>query len=127
MIRDSAEAVWIRFRTEGVDLRAAPSTKERRASVQNITSRCEEAEIEASNADDDWDLEKMVFVDEAEASGVRNKLKKIQWLCQDEEEAVPTSVVEVIEPFWEAVEMKRNNTKLGNRINGLERELEDVW
>lgn len=51
-------------------------------------------------------------------------IKEIQRMCEDEDEAVLTIAVEVIEQFRDAVGTKRKNAKLVDRVNHLKRELE---
>lgn len=63
---------------------------------------------------------------ENKASEVCNKLEKIRRLCEDEDEAVPTSVVEVVELPLGIAETRCNNENLVDQGNNLERELEDV-
>lgn len=51
-------------------------------------------------------------VEEVALSGVPGKLQKVQRVCEDGGEVVPTFVVEVIEPACEGIEDRRENAKL---------------
>lgn len=127
MKRDFVETVWNRFKPKSADLKLIPSIKEQRVFVQDTANRCNEIEGETEDSDEDWSLEDMVSVDDVVAFTVRDKLKKIQSICEDESKAVPTSVVKVVELSRLIFETKRKNAKLAYRVSDPERELEDMW
>lgn len=63
---------------------------------------------------------------EVAKSGACRNRKKNRRACEDEGGAVLTFVFEMFELSRRPVEMKRDNEKLGNRVDDLERVLEDV-
>lgn len=103
-----------------------PSIEKQHAFVRGVTSRRKEAEAGSEDAEDNWGFEGMVSGDMVAASRARDKLKEILQLCEDGEEAVPKSVVEVIELSWKVVDTKHNNAKLSDRTTDLESEMENV-
>lgn len=51
-------------------MRVTPSVKKERAFVQDFAGRCEVLEIDAANADNDWDFKRMISDDEIAKSVV---------------------------------------------------------
>lgn len=97
MKRDCSEAVWNRFKRKSVDVLTNPSIEEQRALVRVVASRGGEANVEAADTKGDWDFDGVMSADELAASEVRGKLKDFKRIFEDRGEAVPTSVLEVIE------------------------------
>lgn len=56
------------------------STDAQHAFVRDTADRRSEVEVEAKDAIEDWDFEKMVFVEKVMTCGVRGKPKDIQRL-----------------------------------------------
>lgn len=86
-----------------------------------IADRLDAFEGEADDAAKDWYFEKMGFVSETKAFGVRDKLNKIQWLGEIDREAEPASVFKVIELSHRLVETNCSYTKLVDRDEELQR------
>lgn len=103
-----------------------PSIVKQRAFMRDTAGRRAELKGEVGDANEDWDFNGMVYANDMAASGVGNKLKEVQRLCEDEGEAVLTFVIEVIELSREVIETKRDKGKLVGLISDLERELVDV-
>lgn len=78
-------------------MRFDSSAEKRRPLRQDVAGRCEEVDVDAAEADDDWNVERMIFADEFEKSGICWKTKKTQRICGDGSEAVTTFVLEVID------------------------------
>lgn len=54
----------------------------------------------------------MVSAKEVASSGMRGKLQEVQCVCENSGEAVPTTIVEVVELARVGVEAKRKNATL---------------
>lgn len=72
--RDFAEAVWNCYETKGADLRVITLIDEHHTFVRDTAGRRDEVEGDTDDADDNWDFEGMIFVDELAVSEARNKL-----------------------------------------------------
>lgn len=107
-------------------MRIALSIDKKRVFVQDTACCRSEATKDVEEADTGWKFKRMASIDEIAASGVRGKLEEILALFVDKGVAERTSVIELIEFSREAVETKRDNTKLVDGTEGLVREMEDV-
>lgn len=72
-----------------------------------------------ADAEDDWDFEEMVSIDEISKYGACEKMKGIQRICEDGSNAVVTSVVEVIDLSREVVETNSDNAKFDGSLQSL--------
>lgn len=89
--------VWSCFRTEGAGLILIPSIKGQHVFVQDMATHHGAAEAETKDVDESWYFKRMVSANAVAASGVQEKLKELQYICDVGCEAMPTSVVKVIE------------------------------
>lgn len=80
--------------------------------MRDTAGRNDEVKGDAGDADEDWNSEGIVSVDEGAASGVCDKLRNILRLCKGERKTIPISVIEVIELSREVAKAKRNDAKL---------------
>lgn len=110
MRRAYARAVWDRFKATNVDLDKIPSLDGQAAVLRELE---EPPAVEVADAveenDEDLNFDGMVSVDEVAASGLQEKLREIQRLCEESGEAVPVTVVEVVDLARVVVETKREN------------------
>lgn len=65
--------------------------------------------------------------DEVTSPRIHGKTKEAQRICGGEGKAVLTIVVEAIELSRDVVDTKGENAKLVERVNDLERNMQDVW
>lgn len=123
---DLAEAVCMRFKTEAADVWVISSIDKQSEFVQVVTGRGKKAKVEAAKASDDRDFEGTVSVDKVAKFRIREKMKEILHIKNDGGEAVRTTVVKLTDLSRKVFETKYNNTKLGDGIDDLEKELEDA-
>lgn len=79
-----------------------------------------------NDVSEDWNINGMVLVDEAEASRVCNKHKENQRICNNRDKAVQIYAVRVVELSVEVMETRCDNAMLDEPINYLKRELKNV-
>lgn len=108
IIRTYAQAAWDCFTADETDLACIPSLEDQRTFLQVAeTMPAGVGFYDGCDEEDNWNFEEMVSVGEAAAPGVRDMFGKIQLICEEGGEALPTTVVEVIELAREVDETKR--------------------
>lgn len=125
MIRAYAQAVWDRFKADGTALVCIPSLGDRRAFLRVAEALPAGAgSDEGGDEGENWEFKGMVSVDEAAAAGARGKLRELQRICKNGGEAVPTTVVEVIELARDVVGTKRDCAAWVRTHSGILEELD---
>lgn len=109
-----------------MNLKVHPSSEEQRAFVRHNAVNRDKTKAEAHDADEDSNFERKISVDVLVSSGICEKLKKIQCLCEKEGKAVATSVVKLSELSSGGIEKKRDDAKLIDCSGDLVKKLEDV-
>lgn len=104
------KAVWSRYKADGIYLKEIFTLDGQRAFVQHTgTERTSNVPEGMDGEEDNRDVECTVTAEEAATSGIRNKLREVQRVCDDSGEAVPTTIVEVVELAREGINAKRKN------------------
>lgn len=117
MKRNFAGVAWNRFKKEGVDLRLTPSVKEQCAFLLDIADSRYNVKGHLDHLNEYRDFEGRKSVDEVTVSGVCDKLKETQRVCEEGCKAGPTFIVEVIELYQNVVKMKHVSVKLVKRVD----------
>lgn len=68
----------------------------------------------------------MVTAEKVATSGISGKLREVLHVCENEGEALPTTIVDVIKLAHEGIEMKRKNTTMPSQQTDTGTELLDI-
>lgn len=97
-----------------------PSLAKQRAFVRSLdTERTNDAPKGIDNKEDNRNFEGMVTAEGVATSGIRGKLRVIQCVSEKSGEAVPTTILEVIELNREGIEIKRKNATSSGQITDM--------
>lgn len=119
--------MWARYKADGADLNKIPSLAEQRASGRNLnTVRPSYVPGGADDEKDNLDFEGMLAAEEVAASDVCGKLREGQCISENGGDAVPTTLVDVVELVREGIETNRKNTTLSSRQTDLEAKLVEI-
>lgn len=101
-----------------------PSLAEQRVYAQNFgTGRASDVPERMDEGEENRDFKSIVAAKEVASSGLNGKLRAVLRVSENGGEAVPTTIVEVIELGCGGVKMKRKNTALSDQNTDMEREL----
>lgn len=124
MSREFAKAIRARYKVDGIELKDIPSLAEQRAYVRNLDARRTSDVSEGiDDEEENWDFENMVAAEIVASSGLRGKLLEVQRICEDGDEAVPTTILEVVELACDGIKMKHKSVALTDQNMDLEAEL----
>lgn len=77
--------MWARYKADGTDLNEIPSLADQRAFVQNLdTVRLADVPKGIDGKEYNWDFEGIVTAEEVATSSIREKLREVQRVCEDE-------------------------------------------
>lgn len=77
--------------------------------------------------EDNWGFDGMVAAEYIATSGICGTLREVHRVCEDDGDAVSTTIVDVFELAGKGIEAKRKHEAMSGRQTNLEAELVDIW
>lgn len=113
--RELAKAMWACYKADGTDFKEILWLGENCVFLQSLTTDCAGDVLKGiDDEEDSWYIESTVTAEEEATNDIHGKFREVWRVCEDGDDAAPTTIVVVIELAREGTKIKRKIATMSN-------------